>query len=345
MAPGGGWPHYLEPIAKSFWGSDGFPRCPGWAIIGECPNGHRFAKELYCGREWCPICGQPWSPVHQRRFARWLSKAQQIERMGYLVITFPDRARARLRARAELARVGKGIRAILQEREISRGLRRWHPFGEQPGVWNPHFNALMDGGYRPRRWLRELRREIASLVGERDLVLNYQFTREPAKMRHWLKYVTRATFLDRSWDEEMAEELYNFRSMWSWGKWDDPPAWGVDQGDQDLAAVESLESGICPECGEPLAWAKPVEIVWLTIWPVEPLGAGYYRLADVRSPPRLPDDLRQRLHWMELIHRAGVQVSAERAERDRAVEAEYQAALWRDLPCFLQDRNGLFARS
>ncbi len=34
---------------------------------------------------------------------------------------------------------------------------------------------------------------------------------------------------------------------------------------------------------------------------------------------------------MELIHRAEVREAAERAERERAAEAEYQAALWKDL--------------
>ena len=62
-----------------------------------------------------------------------------------------------------------------------------------------------------------------------------------------------------------------------------------------------------------------------------PLGAGYYRLADIPPPRGLPDDVKWELHWMELIHRAEVQVAAERAERERAAEAEYQAVLWRDL--------------
>ncbi len=53
----------------------------------------------------------------------------------------------------------------------------------------------------------------------------------------------------------------------------------------------------------------------------QPLGAGYYRLADIPPPWGLPADVKLRLHWMELIHRAEVQVAAERAERKRATEA------------------------
>jgi len=52
-----------------------------------------------------------------------------------------------------------------------------------------------------------------------------------------------------------------------------------------------------------------------------------------QQPPRgMPDDVKQRLYWMELIHRAQVQVAAERARREAAAEPGYQAALWRELP-------------
>ena len=274
-------PDYLESIAKSIVASNGAGiKCPGWVVVGECLNGHRFAKELYCGREWCPECGAKWSPVHQRRFARWLPKAQQVSSMGYLVVTFPVSARARLRTKKGLSRVGIAVRKVLQRRGIARGLRRWHWFGEggQGGPpYHPHLNVLVDGGYRGRAWLRGVRREIARLVGERDIVVHYQFSRKPGKMVFWLKYVTRATFLDQTWDEPMANELYNFRNTWSWGKWDGGLVWG-EEPDQELQAVAKLEDGLCPECGEPVEWAKPVAVAWLKVWQAKPIGGGYYRL-------------------------------------------------------------------
>jgi len=57
------------------------------------------------------------------------------------------------------------------------------------------------------------------------------------------------------------------------------------------------------------------------------LRAGYYRLSDMRVLPGLAADVKQRLGWLGLIHRVEVQVAAERAERERAAEAEYQAVL------------------
>ncbi len=56
-----------------------------------------------------------------------------------------------------------------------------------------------------------------------------------------------------------------------------------------------------------------------------------FTLLSIKSHWGLPDDVKFRLHWMELIHRAEVWAAAERVERERAVEAEYQAVLWRDL--------------
>ncbi|GAI45337.1 unnamed protein product, partial [marine sediment metagenome] len=70
----------------------------GWFIAGECQNGHRFAKELVCGKEWCEVCGEDGSVAHLRRFARWLPKVQQLGVMGYFVFTIPQELRSKYRA-------------------------------------------------------------------------------------------------------------------------------------------------------------------------------------------------------------------------------------------------------
>lgn len=288
--------------------------CPGWMLVGRCVNNHRWAKELFCGREWCPTCGDEWSATHQRRFARWLPKAERMETMGYLVVTFPPRARRKLRKKAQLSRVGKAIKVILLELGADRGLRRWHWFGEKSAIWHPHFNALIDGGYRSEGWLLEIRRRIAHLVGERDVVVHYSYSGELGKMVHWLKYITRSTFLKESWDPGMAAELYNFRNTWSWGwkdrwgKWKGEPAWSLEDlggeaevhGLVDALAVQSLEGGLCPKCREPLDWDKPVRISWLEVWQGKALGAGYHELPDLGpSVPRPPPADRGEWHrWL-----------------------------------------------
>lgn len=269
--------------------------CPGWAAIGVCENGHRWAKELVCGKEWCPECGQDDSIVHRRRMARWLPKVQQLGSMGYLVITFPESMRWQLQLKPHLGYAYGALVGVVAGRKtgrgregayFSRGLARWHWFGEEnPGKFHPHVNILVEGGYLGCRRLRALRRDLARAVRARELVVNYQFTREPGKMAHWLRYVTRATFLEKSWAPDFADvTLYNFRNARWWGSWKGEPVWGQDQvqgqarDGEDLVAVAALENGECPECGKPLDWARPVRSAWLKALKAEPVGAGYYRL-------------------------------------------------------------------
>jgi len=38
--------------------------CPSLYIAGHDDNGHRFGKEVYCGREWCLVCGKKNSAAH-----------------------------------------------------------------------------------------------------------------------------------------------------------------------------------------------------------------------------------------------------------------------------------------
>ena len=146
---------YLEATAKSFGAREpsAVRRCPGWFCMGLCEDGHQWAKELYCGREWCSSCR---GLVHRRRMARWWDKAQQLHQMGYLVVTFPPEDRQGLRAKVDLAEVGKvatvGVREL-----FPRGLRRWHFFGEDHGAgiqYHPHLNYLVDGARLRKAELR-----------------------------------------------------------------------------------------------------------------------------------------------------------------------------------------------
>ncbi|MBA7542195.1 hypothetical protein ES705_34514 [subsurface metagenome] len=61
--PGGVFPIILELLAKrSEAYFEGLERdCPAGIITGSCGNGHRFAKEVYCGREWCEVCNGKWN--------------------------------------------------------------------------------------------------------------------------------------------------------------------------------------------------------------------------------------------------------------------------------------------
>ncbi len=343
---GGDSPRYNDSVAKSPLGTPGtdyFNKpCPGYFLIGSCENGHRFSKEIYCGREWCPTCGEKWSVAHQRKFSRWLPKVEQMEQLGYFVIEWPLARRSRNRSKAALEDAGKMVKQVLSgEWEIERrrqrgerisrqrdgdirawwfpeGLRRWHFFGDlvkelgegmksltwvdkasesSPGGqgdrYNPHINVLVSYGFITRGKFRRIKRALRVALQEPDLIVHYGYTREPARMVHALKYVTRATFLDWRWAPDVAASIYNFHNSQVWGKWDGELAWSLDdlEGEPELAdlpdplAVESLESGICPRCGKPIDWAGPFPVKALAGMEKQDLGAGYYELSQVRAPP------------------------------------------------------------
>jgi len=266
-------------------------KCPGWMVVGQCSNGHRYAKELHCGQEWCPVCGKDNSVVHSRRIARLIPKLQQISTLGYLVIEFPDKFRkipgmsySKQGIRSTTSKVVNCLAGERQGRKgrvggfFGRGLLRWHWFGDKlPGKWNPHVNVIVDAGYIPDAELKIIKDKLRAALKCPDLIVNYSYTDIPGKMLHVLEYITRATFREESWDGYMAAQLFGFRNIRWWGSWAGSPSWSLpDQSYKDLSA---LESGKCPKCGEPLSWGKPVDIIWLQIERIaNPLGDGYYEL-------------------------------------------------------------------
>lgn len=260
-------------------------KCGCWSLVGQCANGHGYAKKIYCGREWCEMCRDQ---VHNRRIARWLPKVQQLDGMGYLVITWPEEVLPLLCRKMVWRVVGRRIASALREEGFDRGLRRWHWFGDKDHDFRPHLNVIVEAKHLSMEKLERvkdrvkraaLRKPLAEAIGK-DCVVHYSYTGKPGKMYHILKYVTRATFLDREWDERIARELWNFRNCLWWGKWNGEAKWQVNGKDRP-AALAVLEKGICPKCGEPVKWAsKPVDSIWLMIWSARHLKGGYYELPD-----------------------------------------------------------------
>ncbi|GAI97293.1 unnamed protein product, partial [marine sediment metagenome] len=126
-----------------------------------------------------------------------------------------------------------------------------------------------------------IRRGWEGILGVDVAVVNYSYVKVVPKMVHVLKYVTRATFRDYTWDDRMAAELYNFRNMRSWGSWKDEPAWELEE-KAELETIAKLGEGKCPVCGEPLTWSRAIDIAWLKARTGQqqpaPLGAGYWAM-------------------------------------------------------------------
>ncbi len=199
-----------------------------WVILGQCqahPEGHNFLMTVRCGKEWCPVCGEKGSEYHKRRIARILTKAMQIESMGYFVIEFPDAYRKRV----DLAYSKKGLQKttnrivqVLAGKRMgrrgrvggffSRGLIRWHWFGDKYikgrlNKWNPHANVLVDGAFIEADKLNEIKAALRQALNCPELIVNYHFADTPAKKYHRVAYITRATFRDIEWNRYMAVQL------------------------------------------------------------------------------------------------------------------------------------------
>jgi hypothetical protein len=367
-------------------------KCPELYIAGHDDNGHRFGKEIYCGREWCPVCGKKDSVAHLRRFARWLPKAQTCDSLGLMVIEWPLASRDKVRKRTALEYYGKLAKRVLTgEYEVvgrrhggdilargrvaeikakywDRGLRRWHYFGDiehelkhlglawlsdkpasvfMPRVKsNVHLNILLPAGFIPKPWLQHVIATLRHAFNEPELIVHYGYTKEPGRMVHLLKYTTRATFLDYKLDEYLAGQLYRFRNAFTWGRWSGPELWSLadlppsakrELKGVNIEAVNSLAESVCPECKLPIRWSKPRPIAELRqTKDKRKLGAGYYRLPDVKPCIKMAESVS--LRWQRLI--TGVLAEDRRAdaltaslarihtvaEAERQAEADY--ATW-----------------
>jgi len=274
-SPGSGAPAYRVQELGQLEISAGIqlePICPTCYIVGSCPDGDKWAKELICNREWCRFCGGNNGKAHQRRKAGWLPRAVQMREMGYFVIPTPPELRDKFRDPRELSAVGKAMKRVMKRHGFDRGLRRWHWFGEDhPGEglqgdglppYHPHLNMLVEAGWLPPAKLEAIRRSVAKVlkVDLARVVVNYSYTKpgEVSRMLHMVKYVLRPTFEHWEWDQEMAYKLLGFRNSLSWGTWKDELAWTVPAGDAEVLKVGPLERGFCPVHGSEIVWGRVI---------------------------------------------------------------------------------------
>jgi len=280
-------PSTLKPQVQKPYGR----MCGGLAKIGQDEDENRISKRLVCGREWCKDCREI---SHRRRIARVLSRLFQIDCMGYDVITFPLEVRSMMRDPRVLAIIGKKARKEYRKMGYRKVFTRWHFFGEHGEKYHPHLNVLYDGGYLSdvqlaghkdliRRKL--LPRSIAKSTGK-DLVIHCDYTSDPKRKMHWIKYVTKASFRDVDWDEELASNLHGFHNGCFAGVWDGQPKWKLTGADKKFNALLPLAEGKHPISGKPIAWDKR-PIPWALVLMEEPvdIGGGYYLLPPIRPPP------------------------------------------------------------
>ncbi|MBA7536722.1 hypothetical protein ES705_28986 [subsurface metagenome] len=282
--------------------------CGKWASKGACENGHRHSRTIDCGRPWCVIddCRER---SHMRRVSRWLPKAFKMGWMGYWVVTFPLDMREEMKhgLKKNLTEIRNTVEAVLRSLGFDVGLYAWHYYSEkQPGVWNPHFNIFTESGYLADDVLELVQDLIREALGlPENGVINYGYTKSIKTKLKNLRYVCRPTFLDRSWDYGLADQLFNFKNLGSWGskkcltgewgvnkkgkkfqrfkmEWPGEDKWILPRREKLLGYHMQVVNSICPLCGEKIIWGGVVPTEDLIDQGFEQIWSGIYT---ERPPP------------------------------------------------------------
>ena len=283
-------PSTLKPQIQKPFGM----MCGSSAMVGEDEDGNAIAIRISCRREWCSDCRDI---EHDKRRARSLRRLMQILPMAYDVITFPLEVRLIMRNPKVLTLLAKKVRRLYRRSGYRKVYTRWHFFGSKSNVYNPHLNVLYDGRWLSPQELADfkdlircklLRRSIAKEI-KKDLVIHHQYFRSSKKAMHRINYVTKATFLEREWDEPLAEALYGFHNACFAGHWNDPPKWHLTHKDKKLAVLAKLQEGLHPISGKPITWTRK-PIPWVLVLMRDPvhLGGWWYLLRTIRAPPWYP---------------------------------------------------------
>jgi hypothetical protein len=208
--------------------------------------------------------------------------------IGYLVITLPPEVRDRYRTKEALGKLGTAFKRMLQRHGFTRGLRRWHWFGENGGAYHPHLNVLTDGSWLPPEDLGTIRESVGRILEVNIARVNvrYEYREGVPRMLHLVKYVLRSTFLDWRWDPELAAELLGFRNSSAWGSWRGDPVWEIPRAEEQGVArgMVMLECGYCPHDGSRIVWNEIIPARRLAAPWWEHVGAGYWTRGPTRAP-------------------------------------------------------------
>ena len=191
--------------------------CSFGFVKGKCDCGKEYVAKIDCCKEWCPICGIDRSMIHNRRISRWIPKIQQINSVGYMVITTPEIIRSRIDKKFLSAFRLFVKRKLIREYDVTRGLMRYHWAGNckccegngctkcnytgSSDIFYPHLNLLLDCKYISKVKLSRLKTDVKRYINRyfhlkmiTPVVINYRYTKLEVIKRHWVKYVTRSTW-------------------------------------------------------------------------------------------------------------------------------------------------------
>ena len=216
------------------------------AIDLRCLAEHRYAKQIFCGRQYCPRCGEKESVIHQRRYSRSWDRLMWAPALGEVVLTVPEELRDNFKSMDMLGKLHRlGWTCVKEtlgrELDIDGGMTTVHLFGDKSDKFHPHVNitfplsnllkvsketleALRDKWYD---MLEELTGKEISLTedGRERKNAHYGFKVTDAQKAQWLKYVLRSTVgaerflrLDDDLKEFVVTSLVGFHNIRWYGK-------------------------------------------------------------------------------------------------------------------------------
>jgi hypothetical protein len=228
--------------------------CNAGYIIGYSYK-NQFFKALVCGREWCEVCGRDYSIAHQRRIARLSPYARTLKTAGYMVVTIPKAARGIMESKIELNKVRDYWRRKFKREGIEKGIFRYHYAGDDNIIYKPHLNILIPKAWiKPAilaKWKKEFEqwfKENYKIRGASNIYYNY--TRNPAKIHHLVKYITRATFKDAK-NEEIQFVIKGYKNTIRFGTWN-------KETDPTNETEQILSNNIDLECNSPIEWISEI---------------------------------------------------------------------------------------
>jgi len=248
----------------------------------KCSCGRIYYRVAGCNREVCEYCGRKNSPLHKQTFKRWIGKARWLLKnfgyVGYLVITFPEEIREKLKNQKKLREIMGKVKRVLREFGATHIKMRWHWAGDKGGRWHPHLNIIVN-----IRFFEDIGESLKKRLKEEfqvdNLVINHQYLRKVNKLVHCIKYITRPTLLlieDENERWEIWENVVKgFRNDAWMGKWQEDNLTIEDvkavilkaekewqDGDWKRYVELCLDVGICPSCGAKIKWKWQKMEIW-----------------------------------------------------------------------------------
>ena len=253
------------------------------AVALACSNGHQKRVRMTCHKEICPRCGAKGSLAHRERYLRALDRLLWAPVLGYMVFTLPREVSDLMPSRKQLSKIEKEAVEIVKANFDTPGcMARVHFMGEEIEHLHIHINVLFPivaasgKGQVPQETLNNIRQLWTVFINQTFNLQNnatnvfYKFATTPEKMRHKVKYVTRAVVVAEKFLSLSNEAKHWYLSLTGWHntRWYGQLAnckykeYLKEKG-FDLQAHEEEDiacSKKCPVCGEKYKYNEMIDV-------------------------------------------------------------------------------------